>query len=89
MCTCNNEEVMLKEKRRNALELLSGVANVSHGSQEVRLIVNDREKQPVEKYKCVSPRLLWVKNIVEIRRLFIIECYAAIKIRSGDIKGIS
>ena len=70
-------------KVENGLELWSGVDQDSHASQGIGLIMNERAKEHVKRYDCVSSRLLWVRMKVGIRRLFIVACYAPV---DGDSK---
>ncbi|CAK1586485.1 unnamed protein product [Parnassius mnemosyne] len=54
----------------------SGVDETERACQGVGVILSERMGQCVKEYECVSPRLLWIRMKVGLKKLFVIQVYA-------------
>ncbi|CAK1588972.1 unnamed protein product, partial [Parnassius mnemosyne] len=54
----------------------SGVDETERACQGVGVILSERMGQCVKEYECVSPRLLWIRMKVGLKKLFVLGVYA-------------
>ncbi|CAG4976084.1 unnamed protein product [Parnassius apollo] len=54
----------------------SGVGETERACQGVGFILSERMGQCVKEYECVSPRLLWIRMKVGLKKLFLLGVYA-------------
>lgn len=55
---------------------LSSVASSQRGSQGAGVILSERMNECVKGYKCVNPRILWIRLKIGLTKLFIVSAYA-------------